>query len=221
MPDVFVSTPEEKEIKNPTAVLKKPSGSAKHKLTGHSHNPLSAFCYFPDGVDFETKSSEEKVVLLLRRHPITNIPWITVFILMLIAPFFLGIFPILSFLPDNFQLVAVMGWYAVTVILALEGFLTWFFNVNIITDERVVDIDFHNLIYKEVSDTKVDNIQDVTYKMGGVIRTIFNYGDVQIQTAAEVPEFEFLAVPKPDRVAKVLQDLVMEEEQEKIEGRVR
>ena len=57
--------------------------------------------------------------------------------------------------------------------------------------------------------------------MGGVIRTIFNYGDVYIQTAAEVPTFQFLAVPKPDRVARVLQDLIIEEEKEKLEGRVR
>ena len=57
--------------------------------------------------------------------------------------------------------------------------------------------------------------------MGGVIRTVFNYGDVYIQTAAEVPAFEFLAVPKPDRVAGILQELRMEEEQEKLEGRVR
>ena len=103
----------------------------------------------------------------------------------------------------------------------MESFLTWFFNVYIVTDERIIDIDFYNLIYKEVSDANIDKIQDVTYKMGGVIRTLFNYGDVMVQTASEVPNFEFLAVPKPDKVAKVLQDLRIEEQQEAIEGRVR
>ena len=52
------------------------------------------------------------------------------------------------------------------------------FNVYIVTDERIIDIDFYNLIYKEVSDANIDKIQDVTYKMGGVVRTLFNYGDV-------------------------------------------
>ena len=70
-------------------------------------------------------------------------------------------------------------------------------------------------------DANIDKIQDVTYKMGGVIRTLFNYGDVMIQTASEVPNFDFLAVPYPDKVAKVLQDLRTEEQQEAIEGRVR
>jgi len=57
--------------------------------------------------------------------------------------------------------------------------------------------------------------------MGGVIRTVFNYGDVLIQTASEVPRIEFSSVSKPDLVAKVLRELRVEEEQEKIEGRTR
>jgi hypothetical protein len=61
----------------------------------------------------------------------------------------------------------------------------------------------------------------VTVKMGGVIRTMFNYGDVIIQTAAEIPQIEFHAVPHPDRVAAILRELRVEEEREKLEGRVR
>ncbi len=222
MPDIFISGKEEKpKKKKDRTIAKKPKKVSKHKLKGHSHNPLTAYCYFPDKVDFETRERKEKIVLLLRQHPITNVAWILIAILMIFAPLTLSIFPILSFLPSNFQFIAVLIWYLITTAFVLESFLTWFFNVNIITDERIVDIDFHNLIYKEVSDCKIDNIQDVTYKMGGVVRTIFDYGDIYIQTAAEIPAFEFLAVPKPNKVARVLQDLIIEEEKEKLEGRVR
>ncbi len=222
MPDIFISGKEEKpKKKKDRTIVKKPKKVSKHKLKGHTHNLLAAYCYFPDKVDFEIRERKEKIVLLLRRHPITNVAWILIAILMIIAPLTLSVFPLLSFLPSNFQFIAVLVWYLITTAFVLESFLTWFFNVNIITDERIVDIDFHNLIYKEVSDCKIDNIQDVTYKMGGVVRTIFNYGDVYIQTAAEVPAFEFLAVPKPSKVARVLQDLIIEEEKEKLEGRVR
>jgi len=44
---------------------------------------------------------------------------------------------------------------------------------------------------------------------------------VVIQTAAQVPKIEFEAVPNPDKVARVLRELRIEEEQEKLEGRVR
>jgi len=215
MPDVFVS--------------KKSEG----KIPKHGHRPavldaltpssrtMSAFCFKPKGIKFETRQKGEKVILLLRRHPVTNAGWVFVAFLLGIVPFFLQSFPIISFLPENFRLVAVMGWYLVIVAFSLENFLTWFFNVYIITDERIIDIDFYNLIYKEVTDANIDKIQDVTYRMGGVIRTIFNYGDVIIQTASEVPNLEALAVPKPALIAGVLQDLRIEEEVEKLEGRIR
>lgn len=195
--------------------------SSKHKPKEHTQNPLSSFFYFPEKVNFETRERKEKVVLLLRRHIVTNIKWIFTSTLMLFSPLLLVIIPIISFLPPNYQFILVLIWYMLTTAYILESFLNWFFNVNVVTDERVVDIDFHNLIYKEVSDAKIDKIQDVTYTMGGVLKTFFNYGNVYIQTAAEIPSFEFIGVPRPDRVAKVLQDLMMEEEQEKIEGRVR
>jgi len=211
MPDVFVS-----EIKN---IENKPKKVERH--TFHSRNPLASYCYFPDGIRFVAKDSKERIVLFLRKHPITNIGWIIISLLMFSAPMALDRFPILSFLPDNFQFVAVLGWYLITIAFTFESFLNWFFSVYIITDERVFDVDFVNLIYREITEANIDQIQDVTSRMGSVVRTIFNYGDILIQTASEVPRIEFEAVPHPDKVAKILRELRVEEEQEKIEGRVR
>jgi len=234
MPDIFVSEeidkkksrppqPPQPESSTPPEPIKDEpkTKSQREALPGHTHNPLSAYCYYPEAVDFETKESKEKIVLLLRKHPITNVRWIVISVLMILAPGLLNFFPPAMVVPANFRLIGVLGWYLITSAYVLENFLTWFFNVYIITDERIIDVDFYNLIYKEVSEAEIEKIQDVTYKMGGVARTMFDYGDVLVQTAAEVPNFEFLAVPTPDRVVKILQDLRIEEKQEALEGRVR
>ncbi|OGM26883.1 hypothetical protein A3D00_05440 [Candidatus Woesebacteria bacterium RIFCSPHIGHO2_02_FULL_38_9] len=192
-----------------------------HNLPGHSHNPLASYCYYPDKADFIEKDPEEKIVLIVRRHPITNVPWIILSVIMLFVPVVVTSFSFLSFLPIRFQIVGIVVWYLISVAFAFEKFLNWFFNVNIITDERVFDVDFVNLVYREITDANLDQIQDVTVKVGSVIRTIFNYGDISIQTAAEIPEIEFDAIPNPDLVAKILRELRVEEEQEKLEGRVR
>jgi hypothetical protein len=76
-------------------------------------------------------------------------------------------------------------------------------------------------MYREMTDANTEDIQEVTVKMGGAIRTFFNYGDVSIQTAAEKQYILFEAVPNPDRVAQILRELRMEEEVEKMEGRIR
>lgn len=201
--------------------MKEATKKVYKNLPRQSVNPLGSFLFCPKDVSFETLESDEKVILLLRKHLITNVPWIFIFLLLILVPPVFGGNEIFSSVPDNFKFIFMLIWYLIAFAYFIESFLTWFFNVYIVTDERIIDIDFFNLIYKEVSDANIDKIQDVTYKMGGVVRTVFNYGDVMIQTASEVPNFEFLAVPQPDRVAKVLQELRTEEQQEVIEGRVR
>lgn len=210
MPDIFVAKHPEKYKR-----------TSYKNLPCEKHNPLSAIVFCPENLKFESMDSEEKVILFLRKHFITNIPWIFLVIIMFLTPAFVSDLSLFDSIPDNFMFIFILIWYLISTAYFLESFLTWFFNVYIVTDERIIDIDFYNLIYKEVSDANIDRIQDVTYNMGGVIRTMFNYGDIMIQTASEVPNFEFLAVPKPDKVAKVLQDLRIEEQQEAIEGRVR
>lgn len=213
MPDIFTAS----KVK-PVHVVKK---TLYKDLPMQERKPLASFLMRPNGVSFETREEEEQIILFLRKHFITNIPWIFISFVMFLAPAIVMTTGILNTVPANFRFIFIMIWYLVSVAYTLESFLTWFFNVYIITDERIVDVDFYNLTYKEVSDANLDKIEDVTYKMGGVIRTLFNYGDVLIQTAAEITNFEFLAVPYPDKVVKVLQDLRMEEQQEVIEGRVR
>ena len=183
-------------------------------------NALASYMVKPPGVQFETQDRKEKIVLLLRRHFLTNLSWIVVAILMLLLPMAFWFLPLANFLPLRFQIVLILMWYMFVAVFVFENFLTWYYNVYIVTDERIVDVDFYSLIYKKVSQAKIDNIQDVTFVMGGLARSMMNFGDVFIQTAGEQREFDFNDVPRPDVVAKLINELILEEEREKLEGRV-
>lgn len=182
---------------------------------------FSSFLPHPRKWSFETQESEEKIILVLRRHWITNVGWIIRGIILAVLPLVLVYTVNLPFIPLAYQLTLYWIWYLILTGFFLERFLDWFFNVFIITDERIVDFDFYGMIYKEISDAKIENIQDVTYKVAGFLPNLLDYGDVLIQTSAEIPQFEFSDVPQPARVARVLRELITEEEVEKIEGRVR
>lgn len=159
--------------------------------------------------------------MILRAHWITNIPWVLTAILLLFSPVALRFFPLLSSFPLRYQLMFVVIWYLILLMYVFEKFLSWFFNLSIITDERIIDVDFISLTTKKVSDADIDKIQDVSYTNNGALGAIFNYGDVTVQTAAEVSEFLFDSVPNPGKVADVLQHLRTEEKQEAIDGRIR
>lgn len=210
---------EEKEIRE--TIKKPPKGKKKCQLKGHTHNPFAAYNYYPDHAHFINEDPEEHVVLLLRKHPITNFRWIAIALLMIVAPSFAFLFPFFSGLPGQFQVIGYIVWYLITTAYIFEQFLSWYFQVNIITDERVLEVDFVNLIYREMTAANIDQIQDVTVEVGGATRTFLNYGNVVIQTAGEVPRINFEAVPKPDKVQRVLRELDIQEQREKLEGRIR
>ncbi len=185
-----------------------------------STNPFDAYAAKPVKVFFDSQLHDEEVILLLRRHPITQLKWVLVALGLVFMPFLFSYIGILAFLPAKYQFFSLVGWYLLIIGFSLESFLNWFFNSYVITDERVIDIDFDSLIYKNISAAKIDNIEDITATTGGAIQSIFDFGTIKVQTAAEKREFEFEDVPHPARVTTLLNELLMEEEREKIEGRV-
>lgn len=206
MPDIYIAK-KKKKRKIPKA--------------GRLARALAAFVVQPNNLRFETQEKKEKIVLLLRPHPIVNLPWLTLIIILFLTPFFiLPILP-LSFIPGNFRFICLLAWYLLSFAFAFEHFLTWFYHVFILTDERIIDIDFPTLLYRNIKECKIDKIEDINIRTSGYVRSFFNFGDVLIQTAGAVPEIRFEDVPNPEQVSKVLNDLMYEEEQEKLDGRVR
>lgn len=176
---------------------------------------MKALAYFavnPDGVRFETQEEKEDVVLFLRQHPIVNVPWIIGAIVMLIAPtvlfpFIFSFLPIAGALPVGYMIVGTVFWYVATFGFILGNFLYWFFNIYIVTNERVVDIDFLYLLYKRFSQAELTKIQDLSYASGGILATVFDYGNVIIETAGEAPNLEFEKVPHPEKVVETIRSV--------------
>lgn len=201
MPDIFVGSTEKnkpapsKKIETRKIILKHPLGF------------FSAFALNPHQLRYEAQEADEKIVLFLRRHFFTNVSWLLVSFCLVLVPLFAFSFSSFNFIPLGFRFMGLIGWYLLTFAFAFERFLSWFFNVNIVTNQRIIDVNFPNILYKDISETKLENVQDISSKTGGFIRSFLNYGDVLIQTAGALPELNFEAVPRPDKVTEVINDL--------------
>jgi hypothetical protein len=198
MPDIFISSKE--KTKTP---VKKIKGFPRNEKKGL----FSAFNMYPDNISFETKENDEKIIFILREHPILNIKWIFFGLILFLTPPLISKTGILNYLREAYPVIIVMAWYLVSFAYVIEGFFKCYWNVFFITTRRVIDVDFFNLINKRVSDAEIEKIQDVTYSTKGAIGTTLNYGDVLIQTAGEAQEIGFERVPNPEKVAAILDDL--------------
>lgn len=205
MPDIY-KAPHKKTHKSTKA---KPEILTKFAPT---KNPLSSFCVTPQNLSFDVQHSEEQILLFLRQHFIVNTGWIVLSVFLFFLPSFFNLFSIFSFLSPSFQFVIQVVWYFLVTGYVLERFIVWYYNVYIVTNERLVDVDFYSLLFKRVSEVKFGHIEDLTAASGGVVQSLFNYGDIMIQTAAEVPEIEFEKVPNPEVVVKLISELNSSEE---------
>ncbi len=189
---------------------KSPQGTYPPKNGDSKMRPLTSFAVNPSGVRFETQEAEEDVILFLRQHFIVNVPWIVIGIVLLFTPTVLLplVFRSLPIaLPGRFMLVIAASWYLATAGFILASFLHWFFNIYIVTKERIIDIDFYYLLFKRFSEAEHEKIQDISYSSSGILATLFGYGNVMIETAGEVPNLEFVSVPRPDKVVETIRGI--------------
>lgn len=166
---------------------------------------LDSLSFYPR-IKLDVQHKDENIILLIREHPITQVPWI-------INTIGLGIILVLVnvLLPQFFTInqIIFINFFAIVLIFAYAwiNFLRWYFEVGVVTNERIIDIDFKSVLYKEVSIAKLENIQEVSAKSAGYLGTLFNYGYIYVQTSGADIDIEFLNAPDPSYVVKFINKL--------------
>ena len=173
-----------------------------------SHSLLHALCVMP-GIKFENQEDQEIVLLSLRAHPVILVPAIFNSIVISIL-IFIGIFFLSQFLnPIQLIYVAIFS-YFITFIYLWFQIINWYFNIGIITNKQVVDVDFNALLFRNVTRTELNHIEDISVKVTGFIPSIFDYGNIFIQTAGTETNTEFINVPHPAKAAHIIQDILQQ-----------
>lgn len=206
MADIFVAP-----IKN-----KQEKSHPIEKGMSHSHDmqSLSAFVHDPRGVSFQTQKEKEIIILFLRSHLITNLSWILITLVLIILPIIilsfilnLGMDFLNTEIAENFTLIFTLFYYLLVFSYMFISFLHWFYNVFIVTTERIVDIDYSDIVVHNIAVTSLSHVQDVNYTQSGFIPTFFDYGDLFVQTAGDERNFEAFSIPKPREATHIIGDL--------------
>lgn len=169
---------------------------------------------------FSGQKEGENVILVIRRHWFDVLqsffPVFALLILLITSYFYLPLFmPVLQQAVYANIFMFLENLFAMAIFILF--FLIWidyYFDVWIITNRRVVDVEQKGLFSREVSELELEKIQDVTTEVLGVIPTFLNYGNVYIQTAGEKERFVFNNAPNPYRIKDIIMNLQKQEEKE-------
>lgn len=167
----------------------------------------------PKKIRFEQQEENEVIELFLRQHPIVNVFWVTLsLILLILPPILLQLDTAFGFnyaldIPIKLLLGGLVIYYLLLLAYAFEQFLNWYFNVYIVTNIHIIDVNFYSLLSKEVVEISLSDIEAIVHNISGVFGSLFNYGNVEIETAAETKRVVFDKVSQPDMVADRIEDL--------------
>lgn len=219
MPDIFTAKPAKPE--KPKKVEKKPTPPTPPPQIGLPSRlgVFTTLSYTPENISFENLQEGEKILLFLRRDFITNAPWIAITTFSALLPLFLPMLlslvnASLTIIPVQYLLVLTGFYYLIVLGYALTGFLGWFYNIGLVTNQRIIDVDFSNVLYKSVAATLIRDVEDVEYTQAGFLSTFFDYGDVLVQTEAQKANIEFSAIPRPAFVTDTILNLREEDPHE-------
>jgi hypothetical protein len=77
-----------------------------------------------------------------------------------------------------------------------------------VTSERIIEINYSDVVVHNMAETKLSHIEDVRYAQSGFIPSFLDSGNIYIQTAGTEENFEVRGVPKPREITNIIEDLI-------------
>lgn len=145
--------------------------------------------------------------MVKRRHPITFVPQLFLFVLMLVLPLVVGrmVFDgkpieLANPLLQAGGILLISAYYLGAILFVMGQFVDYYLDITIVTNDRILDIEQKGIFGRQISELDLSRIQDVNSEIKGIFPTIFNYGLVEVQTAGDEAQFEFHDTPSPNHV---------------------
>lgn len=159
---------------------------------------------------FEGQKEDEKLLIFVRQHwyvlltPIIFAIGASLFPLILIV-----LFAKIIVANPGSSILFMLGWtlYIMCIWFILSYRVVFhILNIWIVTDSRILDIWQIAFFNRKVSELHLESIQDISVNTSGIIQSYFNFGNIDIQTAATEKHFTFEEVPNPIYIKDSIMD---------------
>jgi hypothetical protein len=158
---------------------------------------------------------KEEIKLVTRSHIIIFLARVFGLAIVLIALFSIGaIAQNQEFFTTYKDIYWSLTWFITSIIIILFSltYHNYFLSFQVMTNERIIDVDQAGLFKFSTNDTFLDRIEDLNFKQANFFQHIFNYGDVDAETAGQKTSvggegLVFENVPNPRDIVNMLTEL--------------
>lgn len=156
---------------------------------------------------FEDQFDDEEVLYVFRRHPIVMRVGLVVGML---GPL-VGILPaaIRPELGFGFFFGGLAAGCILGLLIFFPGWISWYFSVFIITNQRFIQITQKRLFHRSVADLSLKQIQSINYEVSGLQETLLGFGTIKMQTY--VGDLTIHEVHHPAKIQKRIVGILRDE----------
>lgn len=135
---------------------------------------------------FEGQHEGEEVLLVFHRHPIVMRKGLIIISITILIGALVGFFQssdVLTtgdFLQKFFTPIGVG--FLVGLIFMFYSWMSWYYSVFIVTNQRVRQIVQKGFFSRSVYDIQLTKIQNISYQVDGLFETMLNFGTIVLQT---------------------------------------
>jgi hypothetical protein len=97
-------------------------------------------------------------------------------------------------------------WTLIVLMYAVSIYLLWLVNVSLITDQRVVNIEYHFLFRRQIEEMLIIDIANIRQNTTGIFSSFFKFGSLELQGGGMEP-LRLLQIPAPMAVKDLLWQL--------------
>lgn len=162
---------------------------------------------------FEDQFDDEEVKYVFRRHPIVmrkGLIWGSFGLL--VGPLYTLVLTYTQ--SDNpptmaFFYLSFLASIFISTLLFFPAWMSWYFSVFIMTNQRFIQITQHGFFHRTVSDLNLKLIQSINYDISGIEQTLLGYGTITMQTY--VGDTTLHHIHHPAKTQRKLVDIMRQE----------
>lgn len=153
---------------------------------------------------FEDQLENEDLIYVFRKHPIVMRKGLIFSMLAILG----GTIPSLIKPEYSYLFGGLAAGFIVAALVFMPYWITWYYSVYIVTDQRLIQITQKGLWNRSVVDIGLNQIQMVNYEVSGLEETMLGFGTIMMQTF--VGDLVIHDVHHPARTQKKLLTILRE-----------
>ncbi|HUC87926.1 MAG TPA: PH domain-containing protein [Candidatus Binatia bacterium] len=127
---------------------------------------------------FDDQFDDETVLFVFRKHPVVMRKGLVLGMLAIL----LGTIPALIKPQYSYFFTGLLVGLVVGLLLFAPFWISWYYSVFIVTDQRLIQITQKGLFHRSVVDMRLSQIQMVNYQIAGLQETLLGFGTIMMQT---------------------------------------